>query len=174
MQVRSSAANTEEVIDDVKGQSLYNTIVSMAAGREAAMSDADDPILHPADTANATVFPGPSDQANLLSEYGKKVWLAGGQQTSAFEEARRAARSWRNDGAHDFWPLVQGPVFSYKHSDVDFDFPGSIAPGSQGLTLSFWYQGLEVNRSDEVLVNLYRSSCDFAIIVRWMCGFCHG
>ena len=157
MQVRSSADSTEEVIEDVKDQSLYNTIVSMAAGREAAMSDADDPILHPPDTANATVFPGPSDQADLLSEYGKKMWLAGGQKTSDVEEARRAARTWRNDGVHDFWPLAQGPVFTYTHSDVDFDFPGSIPPGSQGLTLSFWYQGLEVNRSDGLRVNLYRS-----------------
>jgi len=56
--VRSSAGKTEEVIDIVQDQTLYNTVLSMSRVREGLTLDVDNPILHPSDTADATVFPG--------------------------------------------------------------------------------------------------------------------
>jgi hypothetical protein len=157
--VRSSAGKTEEVIDIVQDQTLYNTVLSMSRVREGLTLDVDNPILHPSDTADATVFPGTASQGDLLSEYGKKVWEAGGRKTSAWEEARRG-RTWRNDGTHNFWPMMQGPIFMAKDSNISTDLSAMTIPtDSQGLTLNFWCQQLEVNRSDAISVFVYSASC---------------
>ena len=163
--ISSSAGQTGDVMGGVKDQTLYNTVVSMTTTKESSAPMVDNDILHPPDTADSTVFPGPPAIAQLLPEFGKKVWLAGGSQTTAKEETRRAARSWRNDSTHDFWPVVQGPIFTYTDADVDFDFPDDMPANTQGLTLNFWFQQLEVNRSECLEVALYSFSCKNCVVL---------
>jgi hypothetical protein len=131
----------------------------MTTVKESGELSVDNPILHPPDTADATVFPGNVSQGELLPPFGYRVWLAGGRQTIDKEEVRRSARTWRNDTVHSFWPLVQGPIFTYKHTTFEMDFGGVMPAAAQGLTLSFWYQQLEVNRSDDLWVHLFSAPC---------------
>ena len=156
--MQSSAHTTDSVLEVVKDQTLYNTVLSMGTTKEATEL-VDNDILHPPDTADSTVFPGSIEVAQLLPEFGKKVWLAGGNQTTAKEETRRAARSWRSDSTHEFWPVIQGPIFTYQDADVEFDFPDNMPANTQGLTMNFWLQQLEVNRSDELNLYLYSAPC---------------
>jgi len=132
----------------------------MTTVKESGELSVDNPILHPPDTADATVFPGNVSQGELLPSFGRKVWLAGGRQTKEKEEVRRAARTWRNDTVHTFWPMVQGPIFTTQDgANVEMDFIQIMPTDARGLTLSFWYQQLEANRSDGMQSFLYSGSC---------------
>ena len=169
-EVRSSAGATEENIEIVRDQTLYNNVVSMTGVQEASLQDVDNIVLHPPDAADATVFAGTQAQGNLLSEFGKKVWEAGGRQTWATEEARRAAATWRSDNVHQFWPILQGPIFATHNLHLNISrFPHSIPAASEGFTFSFWQQQLEVNRSDDVRVYFRSGSCSSCTIATAPC-----
>ena len=165
--MRASAKSTEASLGDAKDQTLYNTVVSLSTVKEHQFQVSEDDILHPPDTADATAFPGPLEQAELMSGFGVKVWTAGGKQNASYELTRNAIMQVRNG---DYFPVVTGPVFATgnAHKYIPMDIPNNfIDADATGLTLNFWFQQLEVNRSDSFFFYLYTSPCKNCMEYVW-------
>jgi len=154
-QVRSSSSTTKEVLDEVKDQTLYNTVLSLGALKETEIPPEQNEILYPPDESGETVLASIASAAQLPKR-GQLLWDAGGRKTLEFERNRSASPVLQQDSMNNtYWQIVQGPVMNDWETDgerIDFDI--AIPPDTSGMTISYWVQWLRVEYSDAFVMYL--------------------